>query len=161
MDASGLTIVAVDPGKMTGWAMLKLGEFSSGQIPGSAFLLWIDMAIEQGLMPSIVCEDFIYTAQTAKKTRQTYSTESIGVLRFLSYKHDLSFTLQAPVDAKKFSTNDKLKAMDWYTPTKGGHANDAARHLLLYGVKRSLIDPRKLLTMSVHDIHKPDHELET
>lgn len=150
MDASGLTIVAVDPGKMTGWAMLKLGEFSSGQTVGSAFLIWIDEALQGGLMPSIVCEDFIYTAQTAKKSRQTWSTESIGVLRFLADKYRVSFTLQPPVDAKKFSTNDKLKQLDWYTPTKGGHANDAARHLLLYCIKNGLFSPRELL--------KPEHE---
>jgi len=148
------TIVAVDPGKMTGWAQLRLGEFSSGQTDDIAFLLWIDDSITRGLLPTIVCEDFIYTTETAKKTRQTYSTESVGVLRFLAAKHSLSFTLQTPADAKGFSKNDKLKAMDWYMPTKGGHANDAARHLLLYCVKNKLIDPRQLLEIQPDQIEE-------
>lgn len=145
MDANQLTIIAVDPGKMTGWASFTLGEFHSGQTESAPYLMWFDETLQRGIRPIIVCEDFIYTAATAKKTRQTWSTESIGVLRFLSAKYGLTFTLQAPVDAKKFATNDKLKSMDWYTPTKGGHANDAARHLLLYCVKNNLIDPRQLL----------------
>lgn len=35
-----------------------------------------------------------------------------------------------PTSIKKFATNDKLKRLGWYTPTKGGHVNDALRHLL-------------------------------
>lgn len=150
MDADQLTIVAIDPGKMTGWAKLSLGEFMSGQAELYEILEWVDASISMGLCPTIVCEDFIYTAATAKKTRQTWSTEGIGVLRYLARKADVGFHLQAPVDAKKFATNDKLKALDWYTPTKGGHANDAARHLLLYCTKNKLIDPRQLI--------KPDHK---
>ena len=46
--------------------------------------------------------------------------------------------------AKSFATDAKLKALDWYERTKDGHANDAARHLVVYLVKsphRNIILP--------------------
>jgi hypothetical protein len=140
-----ITILAVDPGKVSGWASLRLGEFYSGQKDGMELLRWVDEMLQRGTQFTLVCEDFIYTAATAKKTRQTWSTESIGVLRFLADKYQTEFVLQTPLDAKKFATNDKLKRLDWYRGTKGGHANDAARHLLLYCVKRGLIKPQELI----------------
>jgi len=154
VDASQLTIIAIDPGKMTGYAELRLGEFTSGQTDHISYYSYIMSALMAGLRPAIVCEDFIYTAATAKKTRQTWSTEGIGILRFMAFRYSLSFNLQAPVDAKKFATNDKLKAMGWYVPTKGGHANDAARHLLLYCVKNKIIDPRPLLEIQPDQIEE-------
>ena len=138
-------ILAVDPGKETGWASLTLGIHSSGQMPLHKFLMWLDGALDAGLMPQIVCEDFIYTTETAKKSRQTSSTEGIGVLRFLALKHDLGFALQSPASAKKFATDDKLRKLNWYQPSKGGHANDASRHLLVFAAKHRLIDPAKML----------------
>lgn len=144
-DADQIIVLAVDPGKMTGWASLRLGEFYSDQLEWYDFLEWVDELLDRGFRFSIVCEDFIYTAATAKKTRQTWSTEAIGVLRFLSQKHDVSFTLQKPADAKAFSTNEKLKRLGWYRGTSGGHANDAARHLLLYCVGRGLVKPETLI----------------
>lgn len=148
------TIVAVDPGKMTGMASLTLGAFTSTQMPLNEFLQRLDAALMTGLQPTLVCEDFIYTTETAKKSRQTWSTEGIGVMRFLAEKYKLSFTLQSPASAKMFATNDKLKAMEWYKPSKGGHANDAARHLLVYCVGNKLIDPRPLLEIQPDQIEE-------
>lgn len=143
--ADQITIMAFDPGKMTGWAALRLGSFYSGQDELQSILAWVDEILSDGLRPTIVCEDFIYTAATAKKTRQTYSTEGIGVLRYLTTKHSLEFVIQTPQAAKSFSTDDKLKRLGWYQATKGGHANDAARHLLLYCVGRGLVTPQELI----------------
>jgi len=138
-------ILAVDPGKMTGWARLTNGEFDSGECSMEEFLTWIKTTIiEIGLRPHIVCEDFIYTPQTSKKSRQTWSTESIGVLRFIAREYGCGFTLQSPSDAKSFASNTKLKGLGWWNIGKG-HANDAARHLLVYSVKNRIIDPRILL----------------
>ena len=142
--------IAVDPGKVTGWAKrTPEGQFASGQEDCWLYLRRLHEAlIKHGKQaPSaIVCEDFIYTTETAKKTRQTWSTESIGVLRLICLLRGIPFVLQTPVSAKKFSTDDKLKAMGWYFPSKGGHQNDAARHLLLHEVKEGNIDASKLLS---------------
>ncbi len=142
-------IIAIDPGKKTGIAGIKFedngewSEFASAQGPLLEAVEWIE-----GLAPTLdvlVVEDFIYTTATAQKTRQTWSTEGIGMLRYIAYKYSLDLTVQSPASAKKFSTDDKLRAMVWYFPSKGGHQNDAARHLLLYCTNQKLIDPRKLI----------------
>ena len=141
-----VTILAIDPGKRTGWAELRHGLFSSGQTDGDDYLVWLGEALSEGIDPTaVVIEDFIYTEQTAKKTRQTWSTEAIGVVRFLCRKHGIPLTIQTPADAKRFSTDAKLRTMDWYRPSKGGHANDAARHLLLYCAKHTIITPDQLI----------------
>jgi len=99
------------------------------------------------LQTRLIVEDFIITAETLKKSRQTWSLEAIGALRYLVELFGdypipvddgrgliiprISMTLQSPSSAKAFATNDKLRNVGWYVPGKG-HANDAARHLLVY-----------------------------
>ncbi len=140
------TIVAIDPGKMTGWAVLdEDGKYTGGEDLLHEVLASVETLLIEGHRPIIVCEDFIFTTATAKKTRQTWSTEGIGVLRYLSARYQVSFIIQGPAAAKRFAIDDKLKAMDWYNPTKGGHQNDAARHLLLYADGVGRIDRRRLL----------------
>ena len=132
-------VVAFDPGLATGWARLNPGHrFESGQ--GDWYLVFRTFyeTVVMGARPVIICEDFVYTAETLKKSRQTLSTEGIGVLRFLSRRFDCDFHLQTPAAAKQFSTNDKLKRLGWYQPGMG-HANDAARHLLLYSAGAGLV----------------------
>ena len=80
-----------------------------------------------------MCESYVITASTLRKTRgENWSLESIGALRWMANKHRVEFVLQTPADAKRFADDRKLKAAGWYFPTPGGHANDAARHLMLY-----------------------------
>ncbi len=133
-------IVALDPGKETGWARLSVGydTFASGQLPWYDALYFIHETLKQGFKPIIVCEDFIYTRETLKKSRQVWSTEGIGVLRFLTHQYECEFILQTPSAAKSFATNTKLKKIGWYKPGKD-HANDAARHLMVYAVGHGLI----------------------
>ncbi len=133
------TILAIDPGKKTGWAVLTLnGTYTGGEGLLHDILAAVETLLIEGRRPIIVCEDFIFTTATAKKSRQTWSTEGIGVLRYLAARYQVSFIIQSPNSAKNFASDDKLKAMGWYHPTEGGHRNDAARHLLLYadGVER-------------------------
>lgn len=142
-------IIAIDPGKKSGMASLtfkdgKRGTFTSSEGPLLEGIEWLE-GVSSILGAELVVEDFIYTAATAQKTRQTWSTEGIGMIRYLSYKYGLDLAIQPPVAAKKFSTDDKLKKLGWYFPSKGGHQNDAARHLLLYCVNQKLIDPRILI----------------
>lgn len=141
-----MMIVAVDPGKMTGVAVLDTSDVYTGW-EGELHdaLRSIDVQLDLGHKFVIVCEDFIYTQATAKKSRQTWSTEGIGVLRYLAETHGVQFVLQTPAAAKRFATDEKLKVLDWHHPTKGGHRNDAARHLLLYADSVGRIDRRRLL----------------
>ena len=128
---------------MTGWARFN-GEFASGQLPLEDALHWVFETLKQGLRPTIICEDFIYTPETAKKSRQTWSTEGIGVLRFLAHEYHCEFILQSPSSAKSFASNDKLKRIGWYTPGQD-HANDAARHLMLWAAGNGKLDLREFI----------------
>lgn len=83
----------------------------------------------------VICESFRITQETIRKSRQTASLEIIGVLRWLASSHGHKFVLQTPADAKRFMTDAKLRSLDWYSPTTGGHTNDALRHLGLYLAK--------------------------
>ncbi len=138
-------IISVDPGKTTGWA-IRIGEEEpqSGQLPWYDFLDWIDAYIQAAVQNrfdvTIVCESFIITPQTIKKSRQHWSLEAIGCLKYWSVKYlRKELVLQSPSDGKSFSTDDKLKNLKWYKPGNV-HANDALRHLLLYLVTKNQID---------------------
>lgn len=146
-------LLAVDPGMMTGWAALIDGEFTSGEMSMDDFLDWgrHDFALEnpngsgEETPSEIVSESYIITQSTLRKSRgENWSLEQIGVLRFLAGSWRIPFSTQSPSDAKSFSGDDKLKKLEWYARGKG-HANDAARHLLLYCIKHKLIDPRLLV----------------
>lgn len=138
-------IIAFDPGKTTGWARLTGADsFASGEVDLETTLHFVFENLKSGSKPVIICEDFIFTAETAKKSRQTWSTEGIGVLRFLAREFGCEFVLQSPASAKSFGTNDKLKIMGWYTAGKQ-HANDAARHLMVYAVANGRINVRDFM----------------
>lgn len=137
--------IGIDPGDMTGWARMINGDFASGQLPLNEVLDWVFIGLETGIRPVIFCEDFIITPQTAKKSRQTSALDGIGALKWMGHKFEVDVVMQTPAAAKSFSTDEKLKAIDWYKPTKGGHANDAARHLMLGLVSRKVLDPRQLI----------------
>ncbi|MGH2669320.1 MAG: hypothetical protein ACRDH5_09440, partial [bacterium] len=82
---------------------------------------------------AVVCESYVITRETLRKTRgENWSLEEIGALRWLCRQHDVLFQLQSPSEGKSFGTDAKLEAVRWRYPTRGGHQDDAARHLLTY-----------------------------
>jgi hypothetical protein len=125
--------MALDPGKMTGWAMLDRqdGVFSSGEME---FLEMCDFIAQQANTHKaelvLVAESFIIGPQTIKNTQAPWSLEMIGVIRYFSQRYTgRDLVLQAPASAKRFASDARLKHMGWHKPGKG-HANDASRHLL-------------------------------
>lgn len=134
-----INILAVDPGGTTGWAYWKDGEFTSGE--ESDWLYWLCEGGSpfEDIVHHLVIEKYTITAKTAKLSQQTDALRCTGALEC----HAWAFTQvhwQTPAEAKSFSTDFKLKRIGWYRPGKG-HANDAARHLLLLCVRRGLVDP--------------------
>jgi len=65
------------------------------------------------------------------------TTDRIGAMRLIADHGGVQFVRQTPAQAKSFATDDKLRKLGWFSPTPGGHANDATRHLLVYlaGIK--------------------------
>ena len=136
-----MRILAIDPGMMNGWARWEDDDLTDyGEMDHEEFATDVFQSLTLlGPWDAVVCEDYLITIQTLKKTRQLYSLHLIGFFKYLCRIMDIPFILQTPAEAKSFSTNDKLKALGWYFPTPDGHQNDAIRHLMLYLVNEKQI----------------------
>ena len=150
MDDTGCRYVAAfDPGKLTGWALYdrETEEFDSGQTNFDETCNLV-FALGQKHLATllVVSESFIITQATAKNSQAPWSLELIGVMRYASRMYTRrDLVTQAPATAKRFSSDERLKQMGWHRPGKG-HANDAARHLLVTLATRGWLD-RATLTM--------------
>lgn len=133
-------LVAIDPGELSGYAVVDLetkeviysGELSESEVCDEVDYL-LDHAVED---ITIVMEKFTINAATHKKSPQPTAMYIIGAVRYLYRKYTgKTVILQTPADAKSFSTNDKLKAVGFWHKGGEGHANDAFRHALVYMVR--------------------------
>ena len=133
-------LVAIDPGGTYGVAIARIDvtlvDVEATEMPPYEALSFVDEALSLRT-ERVFCESFI--PRPGIRTNQPEALEGIGALRYICAGHDIPFELQSPADAKRFSTNDKLKRLGWYKPTRGGHANDALRHLLLGAVRHGMI----------------------
>lgn len=141
-----MTVLALDPGGTTGWATWDASVgFRSWECDFDVLIAraweWITTQPDahEGAR-HVVCERYTITAETLRKSRQSDALEIIGFMRGLCLIYEIPFSLQTPADAKRFSTDDRLRHVGWYTRGKG-HANDAARHLMLHLVKNRLMEP--------------------
>jgi len=149
-------LIALDPGKVTGVAMLRPPSRDAASWEWS----WQDAVcfVEECLSKSraaFVKEGYLYpdvelvyesfTPRPGAYTWQPEALHCIGAVEYLAHKTGMKVTRQSPAQAKSFSTNTKLKMIGWYSPTSGGHANDALRHLLLYATKQGLVKAEDLL----------------
>jgi hypothetical protein len=127
-------IYALDPGKITGIATFdtQTRQFHSWEMPDRKHVYaQID---ELFFSDFVVAERYTITGQTAKFSQQLDALYIIGALESHAQIYGTGFALQSPSQAKSFSTNEKLKHLGWWYATAGGHANDAARHLLRHMV---------------------------
>lgn len=126
-----MNVLAIDPGGTTGLATWRGGGFKSWQRPFDEALAMCHQIIAlEGAVDLVVCEGIAITAATLRKTRNVQDAiEYIGVVRYLSKCYGKEFVIQMPAD-KGFGTDSKLRHVGWWNGTTGGHANDAARHLL-------------------------------
>ena len=139
-------ILAIDPGKLSGWAYLS-GDgsfFQSGELDFAGIAALVE---EYGRKPSVqlVVERFVIGTTTGKRPDSNWSLEIIGLARWASILSGNPLVIQAPGNAKKFGLDGRLKVMGWWYKGGAGHANDAARHLLLYRVSTGWWDDRLLL----------------
>lgn len=141
-----MRIIAVDPGSTTGYAIhdSKYHRFMSEQAPAYLALTRVKHALDHDIPQTdlVVCESFHISAQTLKKTRagSMDAIETIGALRYICRTRGIPFETQTPAE-RAFATNARLKQLGWRNPTPGGHADDAARHLLVACIREELIDP--------------------
>jgi hypothetical protein len=140
-------IAAVDPGKTCGFAWLTTDvapwRFQSWERDRFDAVQYVGYLARNNALHLIVCESFV--PRPGVRSWQPDALEVIGALRQIANDTTVPLETQAPADAKRFSTNDKLSKLDWRNPTPGGHADDAARHLLLAAVRHGFIDPAQFV----------------
>lgn len=139
-----MNILAVDPGLLTGYAWWVDGEvIHYGEADHRIFVQWA--SDRASAVDVVVCEDYVITPQTLKKTRQNYSLWQIGWIMYeFGTIRKTQVTLQLPSKAKTFADDEKLERLGWRHPTPGGHQDDAHRHLLAYLVDHHMIDLKEL-----------------
>ena len=130
--------VAVDPGLVSGIAYFNTHteHFSTAE---SGAMDWVcdEVRMWAGRQPALakdttlIVERFLISERTIKTKVYYDSIHFEGWIR-LEYPDTYA---QTAAQAKGFATDSKLKHLGWYTKTKDGHANDAARHLLYRAVK--------------------------
>lgn len=127
-------IIAADPGNMTGWASINLGDtwnptaVSAGQLPSDQFCDWLATIGNQADL--ILYETFTINAETARKSPQPAPIEVIGVMKFLARRAGVRIEGQSPGSAKTFVNNNQLRKIGLWKPGQD-HARDAIRHLAL------------------------------
>lgn len=134
-------IVALDPGGTTGLAGLDGPTFWTAQLGPMEACDWL--WANQARLTALVIESFVITQQTIRKARERAPMDVIGFVVWLAHHLGVPLTFQTPAEAKRFGTDEKLARVGWRVP--GDHARDAARHLLLYGVKTGTINAKDVL----------------
>jgi hypothetical protein len=145
---SDLRLYGFDPGKNSGIAVWSAADdvFESLELEHFDAIDYLSDRLYKETVPvALYCENFIITARTAELTAQPWSLKAIGAVEWLCRGWRIPFYLNTAAKAKKFSTDAKLRKLGWYRPTKDGHANDAARQLLLGAVDLDQLDLRRLI----------------
>lgn len=139
-------LLSIDPGKASGVALFDITTTAAPVLETTAELdqfetcKWAEYWCTAGYPVEIVMERY-----TIGDADSAWSLEIIGTVKYFAQKYRFPFTLQTPADAKHFSTDRKLKALNFWHKGGGGHANDALRHGLLYLVDKKLWHPKELL----------------
>lgn len=146
-------ILAIDPGTTTGFALFNEdgGHFISYEVEGpvnavESVTLFLDTAHTANDIVEIVCESFVISARTIKTQRVNDPWEIKGWIKLECLRRDVAYTEQSPATGKSFGTDDKLRKIGWFRSSEGGHANDAARHLITYLAQHHLHIARELLS---------------
>jgi len=139
-------VVAFDPGGTTGMTVARKkdpGRRVSGEWTWEFYelgpsqhhaILWRDLNHLNVLIPksvdlTVVCESFDHRANEAA---ELISCEYIGIIVLWCTVKEVRLVMQTPSEAKNFWTDNKLKHLGLYHPTKGDHSNDATRHALRF-----------------------------
>lgn len=137
-----VSLTAVDPGGTTGIGMYD-AEYLEGTFFNQRFQqleigpedhhdeLLALLERRQTHNTVVICESFDNRDNPAA---ELISLEYIGVCKLFGQQRHVPVVFQTPALGKGFWDDGKLKRASLYNPTKGGHQNDAMRHLLHYMV---------------------------
>lgn len=145
-------LLAVDPGLATGVSFFDITDIDNPLLIHYAemsiieFYEKIPVLIEDYAESlQVVCENFIITIATAKKTPSPWSLNLIGILQYFCWLHEVEFTLQKP-DERKFADDAKIKALGFDFKRKNGHVTESVRHAIVWMVRRNGRLAKKLIS---------------
>lgn len=135
MATSVIKVVAIDPGITTGYAvgLIEQGEMGviSGQTVWNELALWTEL--NRSTPDVLIYETFEFRNQPSRQKLnriELFSRNLIGVMNLYAQQTKCVLRQQTPFTGKQYYTDNHLKKDKLYKPLKGGHANDAVRHLL-------------------------------
>ena len=143
-----ITVMGVDPGLLTGVAVVKYSLPRGAEVIASAELMfdqlmnWCDAWMET--VDRLVVERFIITKKTVSNSQAPWSLEGIGVTRAMAIQHELNMEMQSAAEGKSAVDNQMLRRLELWHRGGQGHANDAIRHTVAYMLRRGWRDPRIL-----------------
>lgn len=135
-------ICAMDPGLRTGFALWTPDSFTAlitdPEDSWDVLDRWTNTHGGTG-QSLLIVERYTITPETAKKSRQEWSLELIGVARFLAAQRRITYGLQTPAEAKSYCPDARLRQLGMWSPGKEDHHRDATRHLVRALARRRLI----------------------
>lgn len=148
-------VLGLDPGETTGWAhfydykLVECGQLNTKTVPYAYASL---QPLFQGIVSKadgtpieVAIEDYrIYSWKSDDhKWAAVHTVKVVGLCELLCALYQLTHNLRMAQNAKKFVTDEKLKAWGIYV-TGQKHARDAIRHAVFHivsGDKHNAIQP--------------------
>ena len=126
-----MKVLAVDPGRVTGYAY---GAFSEGHLYFAPYQQLDDVEefwdrIDRYKPSHLVVEDFQFRKGAARGGLDLFPMALIGVAQLYSIKRNIGLTMQQPAQGKGYYTDVMLKRLGLYLRGTE-HGRDATRHLL-------------------------------
>lgn len=132
LEKVNLTILALDPGNTTGWAVFKDSKLQdSGHletVDATITAAEIDKLLTTHTPAIVIIEEYrVYAWKVKQHAWSDLPTARlIGGIDIICAIKGIPVCMQSAQQAKGFCTDDKLKAWDYYAV--GRHARDAVRH---------------------------------
>jgi len=130
----------LDPGKLTGWAMLESTMmFSSGQgdfdetddlVNTWARTMRADLWLGW--------EMYVVTQGGGRSGTPSFSLEVIGAVKSACRRHGVTVLKPVPSSSRMLGDESKLRRLGWWRPG-ARHANDAAMHLTAFLLRERLM----------------------
>lgn len=130
-----LKFLAIDPGKTTGIAIWEKQRITSTQIEEQKIYKALQLLID--ISTTVIVEDFTNRPGSHKLTRETDAAHIIGYTKGRTRNVGAILYTQQPSMAKHYCPDFHLKEKGLYN-SGSPHANDALRHLLLFGLKQKI-----------------------
>lgn len=143
-------LLAIDPGLMTGTFHADITDLDNPvkldalELDPDGFYEFIEAAMADPELTQVVIEQFDVTKETLETAFYPHSLWFIGVTLFLGHKYDVPVHVQSRT-VKPFSTNDRLRKVGFWHVGGDGHANDAARHAMVWIAEKNRKWVKKLI----------------